>query len=237
MLHCPLSFNHVFHRNLFPRSQRGELREKRCGLLPNRANFISFSGAPARRNGWTDFLRRKKLGIAEKGRREERGKMARDTGGIIVTSKTRDTPLLPPPQFSSKRTRRKVSSLVSVAHAVESVVDPAKEKNSLNFIHNGRSAANFQHPRTRPSSSRGFVRFRSRIFIPEVPTRGTRLVGTPVSVQGNSVHIRGDEWYREVEPVTRGGGGRRSRGVGLPRFSGTASADFQVGRALPYHCR
>lgn len=84
MLHCPLSFNHVFHRNLFPRSQRGELREKRCGLLPNRANFISFSGAPARRNGWTDFLRRKKLGIAEKGRREERGKMARDTGGIIV---------------------------------------------------------------------------------------------------------------------------------------------------------
>lgn len=119
MLHCPLSFNHVFHRNLFPRSQRGELREKRCGLLPNRANFISFSGAPARRNGWTDFLRRKKLGIAEKGRREERGKMARDTGGIIVTSKTRDTPLLPPPQFSSKRTRRKVSSLVSVAHAVE----------------------------------------------------------------------------------------------------------------------
>lgn len=131
MLHCPLSFNHVFHRNLFPLSQRGELREKRCGLLPNRGKlyFLQRGGREEERMDGFPTTKETRNAVREK-ERKKRGKMARDTGGIIVTSKTRDTPLLPPPQFSSKRTRRKVSSLVSVAHALEIVADPAKKKNS-----------------------------------------------------------------------------------------------------------
>lgn len=129
MLHCPLSFNHVFHRNLFPLSQRGELREKRCGLLPNRGKlyFLQRGGREEERMDGFPTTKETRNAVREK-ERKKRGKMARDTGGIIVTSKTRDTPLLPPPQFSSKRTRRKVSSLVSVAHALEIVADPAKKK-------------------------------------------------------------------------------------------------------------
>lgn len=214
MLHCPLSFNHVFHRNLFPLSQRGELREKRCGLLPNRGKlyFLQRGGREEERMDGFPTTKETRNAVREK-ERKKRGKMARDTGGIIVTSKTRDTPLLPPPQFSSKRTRRKVSSLVSVAHALEIVADPAKKKLS-NFIHNGRSAANFQHPRTRPSSNREFVRFRSRIFIPEVPTRGTRLVGAPVLFKGTaytSVETSGlaksNRLHEEAEVEGRGESG------------------------------
>ena len=175
--------------------------------------------------------------VREEGRKK-RGKMARDTGGIIVTSKTRDTPLLPPPQFSSRRTRSKVSSLVSVAHAGGNRCRcrSCEKKKKPPQLHPQRSipkptsnireldlllvrTISFQDLHPRDSHEGNSPRWRAR------------------SVQGNSVHIRGDEWSREVESVTRGGGGRRSRGVGLPRFSGTASADFQVGRVLPYHCR
>lgn len=237
MLHCPLSFNHVFHRNLFPLSQRGELREKRCGLLPNRGKlyFLQRGSREEERMNGFPTTKETRNAVREK-ERKKRGKMARDTGGIIVTSKTRDTPLLPPPQFSSKRTRRKVSSLVSVAHALEIVADPAKKKTLE--LHPQRSIRS-QLP---TSANSTFFEPRVRtISFQDLHPRGSHEGNSPRwrarSVQGNSVHIRGDEWSREVEPVTRGGGGRRSRGVGLPRFSGTASADFQVGRVLPYHCR
>ena len=153
--------------------------------------------------------------VREEGRKK-RGKMARDTGGIIVTSKTRDTPLLPPPQFSSRRTRSKVSSLVSVAHAGGNRCRcrscEKKKKNLLNFIHNGRSPS--QLPTSANSTFFSFVRFRSRIFIPEIPTRGTRLVGAPVLFKGTaytSVETSGlaksNRLHEEAEVEGRGESG------------------------------
>lgn len=218
MLHCPLSFNHVFHRNLFPRSERGEPREREKVRVtsPNRGKlyFLQRGGREEERMDGFPTTKETRNAVREEGRKK-RGKMARDTGGIIVTSKTRDTPLLPPPQFSSRRTRSKVSSLVSVAHAGGNrrrCRSCEKKKNLLNFIHNGRSPS--QLPTSANSTFFSFVRFRSRIFIPEIPTRGTRLVGAPVLFKGTaytSVETSGlaksNRLHEEAEVEGRGESG------------------------------
>ena len=137
--------------------------------------------------------------VREEGRKK-RGKMARDTGGIIVTSKTRDTPLLP----SVGCTRGWKSSSLPILRK--------KKKNLLNFIHNGRSPS--QLPTSANSTFFSFVRFRSRIFIPEIPTRGTRLVGAPVLFKGTaytSVETSGlaksNRLHEEAEVEGRGESG------------------------------
>lgn len=95
--------------------------------------------------------------------------MARDTGGIIVTFKRGTRPLPPPPQFSSKTNWQKSLLVVSVARDTTVEIVPSLQKT----------------PSSTSSTNevdivlRELVRFRSRIFIPEVPTRGMKPVGTP----------------------------------------------------------
>lgn len=157
--------------------------------------------------------------VREEGRKK-RGKMARDTGGIIVTSKTRDTPLLPPPQFSSRRTRSKVSSLVSVAHAGGNRRRcrscEKKKKTSSTSSTTVDPQANFQHPRTRPSSrSYDFVPGSSS---PRFPRGELASLARPFCSREQRTHP-----WRRVVSRSRTGYTRRRRS----KVAGSRVASFQ----------
>lgn len=94
--------------------------------------------------------------------------MARDTGGIIVTSKRETRPLLHLRNFPRNELAEKFARRVGCTRHGGNRPEPAKTPSST-------SSTTIR----KVDILRELVRFRSRIFIPEVPTRGMKPVGTP----------------------------------------------------------